>query len=154
MVKGGCRGQAADHDGQPWGVLQDSDGDNVAVVDDGGAVVAEFVYDPYGAVIGQRMYGVGDVHPVGHARLLGATPGHRLWSLGCGAWVGARVLRSGERVVTIVGSAAVVGRVVARVEPAGAVWRGALVRCERSGHDWGPGLLSPANIPDTFLARS
>jgi hypothetical protein len=82
-------------------------------------VVGEFVYEPYGAVIGQRTDAVGDVHLIGHERLLGAMPGHRLWSLGRGAWVGAGVLRSGERVVTVDGSAAVVERVVARPEPAG-----------------------------------
>jgi len=109
MVKGGCRGQAGDRDGQPWGVLQDSDGDNVAVVDDGGAVVAEFVYDPYGAVIGQRTYGVHPPLKAGHRGLFAesltvGTVGTPDADLGdpietASAWVDGRVLVPNERVL-------------------------------------------------------
>jgi hypothetical protein len=109
MVKGGCRGQAGDRDGQPWGVLQDSDGDNVAVVDDGGAVVAEFVYDPYGAVIGQRTDGVHPPLKAGHRGLFAesltvGTVGTPDADLGdpietASAWVDGRVLVPNERVL-------------------------------------------------------
>ena len=98
-----------DRERRPWGVLQDSDGDNVAVVDDGGAVVAEFVYDPYGAVIGQRSYGVHPPLKAGHRGLFAesltvGTVGMPDENLGdpiatASAWVDGRVLVPNERVL-------------------------------------------------------
>jgi hypothetical protein len=98
-----------DRDRQPWGVLQDSDGDNVAVVDAGGNVNAEFVYDPYGAVIGQRTYGVHPPLKSGHRGLFAesltvGTVGTPDADLGdpietATAWVDGRVLVPNERLL-------------------------------------------------------
>jgi len=98
-----------DRERRPWGVLQDSDGDNVAITNDGGDVVAEFVYDPYGAVIGQRTYGVHPPLKSGHRGLFAesltvGTVGTPDPDLGdpietAAAWVDGRVLVPNERVV-------------------------------------------------------
>ncbi len=98
-----------DRERRPWGVLQDSDGDNVAITNDGGDVVAEFVYDPYGAVIGQRSYGVHPPLKSGHRGLFAesltvGTVGTPDADLGdpietAAAWVDGRVLVPNERVV-------------------------------------------------------
>jgi hypothetical protein len=98
-----------DRDRRPWGVLQDSDGDNVAVTTDAGDVVAEFVYDPYGAVIGQRTYGVHPPLKSGHRGLFAesltvGTVGTPDPDLGdpegtLVAWVDGRVLVPNERVL-------------------------------------------------------
>jgi len=98
-----------DRERRAWGVLQDSDGDTVAITNDGGDVVAEFVYDPYGAVIGQRSYGIHPPLKSGHRGLFAesltvGTVGTPDPNLGdpietAAAWVDGRVLVPNERVV-------------------------------------------------------